>query len=292
MDTSTSSILSYIAQGESETVEFKTRLTAEHAIGRVLAGFANTRGGVLLIGIGDRADIVGVPEHELAPTLRRLRRIVESLLPTGAEIGHREIAGRTVVYAAVPPVPSHVGPVLTATGELYQRHGEVTSRLPADQELAFLRSTPNPPASTPRTVVVFVAMSFREEEEPALADYFAAMKRAVEETRLPLRLTRIDLEEGDYEISQRIMDDIDKADVVLCDFTLSPANVYFELGYARGAKKRVVQTARTGTKLEFDIRNFRTLFYRNATQLEQNLVAAFQAAYADVTGQSSVSPAP
>ena len=76
----------------------------------------------------------------------------------------------------------------------------------------------------------------------------------------------------DYEISQRVMDEINKADIVIADFTLSPANVYFELGYARGQGKQIIQTARKETRLEFDVRNWRTVFYRNATELEEKIV--------------------
>jgi nucleoside 2-deoxyribosyltransferase len=70
------------------------------------------------------------------------------------------------------------------------------------------------------------------------------------------------------------MDEIDAADIVIADFTLSPANVYFELGYARGKGRRVIQTARRGTVLEFDVRNWRTVFYRNATELEEGRLPA------------------
>jgi hypothetical protein len=66
---------------------------------------------------------------------------------------------------------------------------------------------------------------------------------------------------------------------VIVDFTLNPRNVYFEAGYARGGKKKLIHTARKETKLEFDIRNWRTLFYRNATELEAALVPALVNAY-------------
>jgi len=53
------------------------------------------------------------------------------------------------------------------------------------------------PAQAPavRRIRVFVAMSFRDEEEPALVDYFEAMKRAAASTGLPIELVRIDLVE-------------------------------------------------------------------------------------------------
>jgi nucleoside 2-deoxyribosyltransferase len=77
------------------------------------------------------------------------------------------------------------------------------------------------------------------------------------------------------------MDEIDKADIVIADLTLNPRNVYFELGYARGKPCRIIQTARKETVLEFDIRNWRTIIYRNATQLEEKLIPELKAAYAE-----------
>jgi nucleoside 2-deoxyribosyltransferase len=79
------------------------------------------------------------------------------------------------------------------------------------------------------------------------------------------------------------MDQIDWSDVVLADFTLGSRNVYFELGYARGKGKRILQTARTDAPREFDVRNWKTIVYRNATELEEKLKPAFQAAYVAVT---------
>lgn len=120
----------------------------------------------------------------------------------------------------------------------------------------------------------------------ALEDYYQAIERACARLSLPIELHRIDLEEGDYEISQRIMNRIDQCDSIIADFTLTPPNVYFELGYARGKSKRIIQTARRGTVLEFDVRNWRTEFYRNATELEERMGPALEAAYARSTGQA------
>ena len=60
------------------------------------------------------------------------------------------------------------------------------------------------------------------------------------------------------------MNEIDLAEIVLADFTLNSRNVYVELGYARSARKRIIQTARKGTVLEFDVRQWRTSLYRSA----------------------------
>ncbi len=120
-------------------------------------------------------------------------------------------------------------------------------------------------------------MSFREDEEPALADYWNAMQRAAKRARADFDLRRLSDIEGDFEIVERIYHEIDEAEFIIADLTLSPANVYLEIGYARGRNKHVIQMCREGTSLEFDLRGRRTLTYRNATILEEKLLSALEA---------------
>ncbi len=288
IETTPESIRELARKGESTTVEFKTKLPPADIIGRVFASFANTDGGIILIGVADNGEILGIPEDAVENTIDRLHKIGSSMLPFPTEIGRVEIEGKSVVYAVVSKSPNHLGPVLSSRGEVYERKGSASVVVPGSSLKGVLRAAAqkisanndeSPTQNNP--MVLFVAMSFREEEEPALADYYAAMKRAAKATELNITLRRMDLVEGDFEISQRIMDEIDSADVVLADFTLNSRNVYFELGYARGKNCRVIQTARKGTALEFDIRNWRTLFYRNATELEEKLQLEFSKAYSE-----------
>ena len=132
------------------------------------------------------------------------------------------------------------------------------------------------PGSSP--IRIFVAMSFREHDAPTLVDYWHAMLRAAERARGAFNLVRLDEIDGDYEIVDRIYSEIDAAQLVIADLTLSSANVYLEIGYARGRRKRVIQTCRSGTRLEFDVRKRRTLIYQNATMLEQKLLHELDAA--------------
>ena len=90
-------------------------------------------------------------------------------------------------------------------------------------------------------------------------------------------MMRLDQAEGDYEIADRIYREIDAAYLVIADLTLSSPNVYLEIGYARGRRKHVIQTCRSDTELEFDVRNRRTLIYRNATTLEHKLLRELNA---------------
>jgi hypothetical protein len=273
-DTSPDGLRQLIAQGEGPRIEFKRRFTADRLIARHVVAFANSLGGFIFFGVGDKGELLGLSREEADYTLARLTRLAGSVLPASSyQFGTAELEGKIIVYMSVEEAPASAQPIRLATGDAFLiRDGAVVKF--ASAEVA---------STSSRRLKVFVAMSFRDEEEAALIDYFQAMKRAADSTGLHIEMIRVDLVEGDYEISQRIMDEIDASDIVLADFTLSPANVYFELGYARGRKRRIIQTARKGTHLEFDARNWRTIFYRNATELEVALKSALTDAYDEVT---------
>ncbi len=271
-----------LSAGESQTIEFMAKLPGEVAVARVLSAFANTDGGTVIVGVNEAGEPVGITSDEAMQIARRLEHIANSLLPAPHAPQVITVQGQPVVYLTVNRLPEHLSPLSTATGETFRRFGTENKHL-------YQQGTPQTRSILPqvtRTLTVFVAMSFRLEEEPALVDYFCAMQRAAKRTSPLLSLTRMDLVEGDYEISQELMQRIDAADLIICDFTLSSNNVYFELGYARAKKKKVIQLARRGTALEFDIRNWRTIFYRNATELEEKLVSALESASAELTAES------
>jgi Schlafen, AlbA_2 len=281
---SSDNLRSIIAEGESVTVELKARLPAESILARTLSAFANSYGGVLIIGATGQGNIVGLSPENANAGLARVRAVGDSLLPAPIDAGIVELEGKQVVYASTPSADENSRPVMTSDGHIFQRQGSRNYQLGEPEEMDLLRKRPRPVA-TPKECVVFVAMSFRDEEEPALVDYYRAMERAVSRSELPLKLVRVDREEGDYEISQQLMRQIDDADIVIADYTMSPHNVYFEAGYARGRRKRVIQIARKDESLQFDVRNWRTEVYRNATELEDKLVPALQAAYGELTEQ-------
>ncbi len=287
-DTSAENILKILKQGEGQTVEFKQRLPRDSVIATSLAAFANSQGGILLIGVTDDGTPVGLSLKEAGRVMGRLTTIASSLLDVPGEIGSLDFSGRQIIYAAVDKAPLHLAPILTSKGDQYVRRDSRNMNIkdvvdgPPSAVAEEERADALTGAMYEETMlekwkgdVAFVAISFRDEEEPALVDYYKAMERALKRSSLSLRLKRIDIEEGDYEISQKVMDEIDGVALLIADFTLGPANVYFELGYARGRGIRIIQTARKDTILEFDVRNWRTLFYRNATELEERLVPAF-----------------
>jgi len=282
-------ITEMLEQGESETVEFKSRLPEPKLVARIIVAFANTRGGTLLVGVNDSGEPIGMPDAEAIRTQGRLREIASSFLASDASVGIVDIRGRSVVYLDVPKAPANLSPIATAEGEFYVRRGVTDQRARAEDLVRDARRTESPThyhqvpskggrrKKRNRGLQLFVAMSFAFEEEPVLVDHFEAIRRAAQRTNRRIKIVRVDLEAGDYEISQKVMGLISESDIILADFTRSPQNVYFEAGYARGCGKMVLQTARSGTELHFDVQTWRTTFFKNATELEEKLVGELAA---------------
>jgi nucleoside 2-deoxyribosyltransferase len=258
--------------GEGQWVELKERLPLEREIARELAAFANSGGGVLIVGVTDDGDVKGWRPADADAAAQRMRMTADSVLPHVTHVRRGAADDGWLAWTVVDPADE---PAITAEGTYWRR----ASNLVRSAELPAQRLTGGQPRGLPssRPVRVFVAMSFREEEEPALADYWQAMLRAAKQAQREFSLVRLDQIEGDYEIVDRIYQEIDAADLVIADLTLSPPNVYLEIGYARGLGKQVIQTCRDDTQLEFDIRGRRTLRYRNATTLENKLLRELDA---------------
>ncbi len=55
-----------ISKGESQTLEIKQTITHKHKLAKVICSFANTKGGLVLIGVSDNQQILGIdPDEEI-----------------------------------------------------------------------------------------------------------------------------------------------------------------------------------------------------------------------------------
>lgn len=90
-----------IAQKENIRLEFKRHLSSSHRIARTLAAFANTLGGIILIGVNDDGKIVGVPSEfrEVGKIEDATDRLVEPALSISYETLIPD--GRTVLVVSV-----------------------------------------------------------------------------------------------------------------------------------------------------------------------------------------------
>lgn len=71
---------SLIAQGESETLEFKTSIAQLKPACETLCGFLNAKGGVVLIGIGSTGQIIG--QHVTDNTRQEIANELRKIEPT------------------------------------------------------------------------------------------------------------------------------------------------------------------------------------------------------------------
>lgn len=120
--------------------------------------------------------------------------------------------------------------------------------------------------------LAFVLMSFSEEMNPIFEEMIDAAKLVSRN----IRIHRIDKQKGNFSITPEILSLIDRAELIICDLTEEKPNVYFELGYAKAKGKKIIHCAKKGTKLHFDIKDSRTIFYKNSTDFRRTLTEEFQ----------------
>ena len=95
-------ILRRIEAGEDRRTEFKRGLGDFSAIGKSICAFANSEGGILVLGVDDNRQIVGVRE-----AAERVQHRLTSFLQTGcsspvsARTGQQESSGRRVYWVEV-----------------------------------------------------------------------------------------------------------------------------------------------------------------------------------------------
>lgn len=114
----------------------------------------------------------------------------------------------------------------------------------------------------------FIAMPI-DPSDMKLEDVLESIKEAA--TRCGIHAERIDEPEYNERISDRILESIRKAEYVIVDLTSSKPNVFYEAGYAQGLGKTPIYVAMCGTKIEFDLKDYPVIFFRNMKELKDLL---------------------
>ncbi|HVN49100.1 MAG TPA: hypothetical protein VMU30_09820, partial [Bacteroidota bacterium] len=88
------------------------------------------------------------------------------------------------------------------------------------------------------------------------------------------RPLRIDLEEHNDKICDRIISEIHHSGLVVADFTGQRGGVYFESGYAMGLGIPVIRTCRNDyiDSLHFDTRQYNHIIWETAEELKEKLI--------------------
>jgi len=94
-------VLKLIAEGENSKVEFKRKFTTYEKIARELIAFVNSKGGMIMIGVDDNGEVVGVnSEKEIeALLIETAQNYCEPPIPI--DIAVVEVKGKDVVIGKV-----------------------------------------------------------------------------------------------------------------------------------------------------------------------------------------------
>lgn len=94
-----------LAEGEGSRAEFKLGLPRPEKVARSLCALANTRGGLLVVGVDDLGRARGVTDP--AAVQRELRRVARELVEPPVPVRTQRVAleGRAVVVSSVPLSP-------------------------------------------------------------------------------------------------------------------------------------------------------------------------------------------
>jgi hypothetical protein len=114
----------------------------------------------------------------------------------------------------------------------------------------------------------FIAMSISKDDKE-LEDVLDSIKEAAKQCGVDA--FRIDEEESSERITDRIFEAIRVCEFVIVDVTGAKPNVFYEAGYSHGIGKIPIFLAKHGTRVEFDIKDYPIIFYRNMRELKEGL---------------------
>ena len=119
-----------LARGEGETLEFKRSVAELDQVIETVAALANTRGGLVLIGVSPKGEVIGVDVgYETGERIaNRITGNIDPVIYPSIEVA--EVAGRRVFVISVPE--SDNKPHL-ASGRPFKRVGATTAQMRRDE---------------------------------------------------------------------------------------------------------------------------------------------------------------
>lgn len=135
---SLSELIENIHLGEDSPIEFKRQLPRRDSLADEIAAFANARGGVLLIGVDDQGDIVGLGQHYLDQTEKTVVEVCRDSIEPQVSIFTEKLQfdGKVLLKVDVPrSLFVHKSP-----GGYLARQGSSKREMPTDQLARLLQS--------------------------------------------------------------------------------------------------------------------------------------------------------
>lgn len=244
-------------------------------------GFAPSEGGIRF---GSGVDEMRQARNK--PEIERLHREINQMTRRGQQLlgeagATNQIGERPAPIIGGPTTTFDLLNLVTRNGTSF-RMDKFQFMDPIDQAIGWLKeadesseSIHSSPQLVRQTVrgTVFIAMPMTEGD-PQLDDVHDAIKMCAES--LSLTATRIDDLQSNERITDRVMEALESAEFIVSDLTHARPNVYFEAGYSQGLNKLPIYIARQGTEIEFDLKDYPVLFFKNLVELKQKLTARLE----------------
>lgn len=135
---SLSELIEKIHLGEDSTIEFKRQLPRRDSLADEIAAFANARGGVVLIGVDDHGDIVGLDQHNLDQIEKTVVEVCRDSIEPQVSVFTEKLLfdGKVLLKVDVPrSLFVHKSP-----GGYLARQGSSKREMPTDQLARLLQS--------------------------------------------------------------------------------------------------------------------------------------------------------
>ena len=130
----------------------------------------------------------------------------------------------------------------------------------------------------PQKGFLFVIMGMMEGEDSLQDIHYAIINAA---RNAGYKAERADDKFKFMQINDKILNYINMAEVIVADLTFERPNCYYEVGYAHAKGKKVVLTARRGTKIHFDVSNFQVVMYDTVSELDRKLSNILRGVFAE-----------
>lgn len=90
-------------------------------------------------------------------------------------------------------------------------------------------------------------------------------------------ISRVDEEYHTDQVTEKIIECINKSRFIIADLTNERPNCYYEVGYAHALQKPVIIIAKNDTKRHFDISTYKWIYWKNYKDLKSQLMPEIKA---------------
>lgn len=127
-----------IENGETQDVEFKQSFHSSQETSKTICGFANTSGGILIIGIKDNKEVLGVKE-DIDILQQKISAANQNVSPAPLiSVELHSVFSKKVIVVIIQKSPNMA--YHTFQGAIYVRVGSTTKKLDGQTHLEFLRN--------------------------------------------------------------------------------------------------------------------------------------------------------